>query len=503
MMRMGFSREITTILTCLAGLAAACGSLPETMPPDGTPDAGPDEPPPDAAPDAPPDAPLPAPATPGTLGAPFAFSALELKAGQAVRDDRAASVAVDRLTLEAWVRWDGDAGRQLVIYNGDVGRDGYGIAIEEGALRVVMGGVGDAVCATCVLPPGAWVHVAAVRDGGWSIYLNGARGALAGAQLAPRAPTAGFSLGAARSSSGERAAGLRGALDEVRVWEQARTAAQLAEQQRVAQFGDEAGLVAYYRLDEGRGSTVADSSPRRRVVALLADDSQQPPAWIVSDARLELGLARSSAEPGARGGMRAASIATAGTDELTLEAWVLWSGRTERETLLYNGDSSRSGYGLLLEGGRLRVLVGGVGYASCETCQLAFGVWTHVAVVRSRGSWLFYQAGELKRTVAGVVPSAPTGALWVGVSGTAGTEPFPGGLDELRIWTRERSVEELRAAARTSLRGDETGLGHYYRFDEAAGDRAADAAGALPLSTASAGDPRWRRSDVPLAQAAR
>lgn len=488
-----------------------CGAVPEETPaPDaGAPDGGPDAPP-DGGPDAPPtgEPPLPTPAVPGTLGGPFAFSALELKAGQAVRDEQVASVAVDRVTLEAWVRWDGDAGRQLLVYNGDAGGDaggdGYGLAVEDGALRVAMAGVGDVSCAACRLPVGAWVHVAAVRDGAWSLYLGGAAGAVANAQLAPRPPTAGFSLGAARASNGERFAGLRGALDEVRVWEQARTAAQLAEQQRVAQIGDEAQLVAYYRLDEGRGLTVADSSRRRRVAALTADAAQQLPAWIVSSARLELGLARNAVDPSGSGGLRAATVATTAVDDVTLEAWVQWSGRVELEALLYNGDSSRSGYGMFVEGGRLRALVGGVGFASCTSCQLTNGAWTHVAMVRSGGSWRFYLGGELKQTVTGVAPAAPTGSLWVGVSGSAGTEPLVGNLDEVRIWSKARSGDELRAAARVSLRGDEAGLVHYYRFDELNGEIAADAvaAGALPLSSAGR-DPRWRRSEAPLAQAVR
>jgi hypothetical protein len=116
---------------------------------------------------------------------------------------------------------------------------------------------------------------------------------------------------------------------------------------------------------------------------------------------------------------------------------------------------------------------------------------------------LFYVGGELKKTVAGVTPSAPAGALWVGVSGTGGTELYSGLLDELRVWGKARSADELRAAARVSLRGDEPGLLHYYRFDETQGAAAVDAAGALPLASPGGAQARWRRSDAPLVEAAR
>jgi hypothetical protein len=494
-----------TALACLLGLAAAgCGAVPEELPPDGgeqqpPPDGG-EQPPPDGTPATPP---LPAPAAPGTLGPLFAYSALALEPSQGVHAEDVASVAVDRLTLEAWVRWDGDAGRQLIVYSGDPGRNGFGLVVEGGALRVALGGVGDVICGGCRVPAGAWAHVAAVRDGSWSLSVNGAASAVSGAQLAPLAATAGLTMGAAQTSAGALLAGLRGSLDEVRLWEVARTPAQLMEQARITQLGDEAALVAYYRLDEGRGLTVADSSSRRRVAALIADAAQRMPAWIASDASIDLGLSRNALESVPAGGLRAALVATTAVDTVTLEAWVRASGRAQAEAVLYNGDSSRSGYGLLIEGGRLRVLVGGVGFATCDACALTASAWTHVAVVRDAGSWRFYQSGELKQTVPGVTPMMPSGGLWLGVSGSTGTEGLVGSVDEVRIWTRARSNDELRAAARVSLRGDEPGLAHYYRLDETGGATAADAAGALPLTTTSGADARWRRSAVPLAQAVR
>ena len=40
---------------------------------------------------------------------------------------------------------------------------------------------------------------------------------------------------------------------------------------------------------------------------------------------------------------------------------------------MYNGNSATSGYGIYLENGRVRILAGGVDWATCTTCALAQG----------------------------------------------------------------------------------------------------------------------------------
>jgi N-acetylneuraminic acid mutarotase len=51
-----------------------------------------------------------------------------------------------------------------------------------------------------------------------------------------------------------------GALDEIRMWGNARTQAQIAANKNLSLSGTEAGLVVYWRLDEGVGTVAGDSS---------------------------------------------------------------------------------------------------------------------------------------------------------------------------------------------------------------------------------------------------
>lgn len=52
-----------------------------------------------------------------------------------------------------------------------------------------------------------------------------------------------------------------GRIDEVRIWNIARTAQQINDDKNRSLSGNESGLVAYWRFDEGSGQTVFDSSP--------------------------------------------------------------------------------------------------------------------------------------------------------------------------------------------------------------------------------------------------
>src|SRR5690606_17058615 len=53
----------------------------------------------------------------------------------------------------------------------------------------------------------------------------------------------------------------RGGLDEVRIWNVVRTPTELQSGRTVELTGAEPGLVAYWRFNEGTGTTVADDAP--------------------------------------------------------------------------------------------------------------------------------------------------------------------------------------------------------------------------------------------------
>jgi len=71
-----------------------------------------------------------------------------------------------------------------------------------------------------------------------------------------------------------------GHIDELRIWNAAQSADDIRDNLNRKLIGDEPGLVAYYRMDEGTGQTMADSSPNTNAGTLLG------PAWTTSTAPL-------------------------------------------------------------------------------------------------------------------------------------------------------------------------------------------------------------------------
>lgn len=111
----------------------------------------------------------------------------------------------------------------------------------------------------------AWTHVAVVYDG-WtmSLYLNGEQDPnilTTGKSHDDSENTHEFRLGAGESENdtGPRCS-FDGAIDEVRVWNVARMADEIRENMRKPLGGDEPGLVAYWRLDEGQGQIFQDAT---------------------------------------------------------------------------------------------------------------------------------------------------------------------------------------------------------------------------------------------------
>jgi hypothetical protein len=176
-------------------------------------------------------------------------------------------------TLEAWVRFYGDPdafGYYTILEFGD----------DQPFLGVTGSGLGVAgvVSSANAFPVGTWQHVAYTYDGETSrLYLNGAEEASSTA--AP--PREGAALGIGYGI-GDTA--WPGSIDEVVVWDRARTAAEVAGDMdglSTEEVADPA-LLAYFRFDEGEGQTAANERPGGPAGTLgpTTDEEVNDPTWI-------------------------------------------------------------------------------------------------------------------------------------------------------------------------------------------------------------------------------
>jgi hypothetical protein len=183
-----------------------------------------------------------------------------------VPDDRTLDIT-SAITVEAWIRPDSISNgrtQDRILYKGG----NYDLSIATGRTGCAFGTTGDVkwrakiggssqrICGG-VLTPGVWHHVAGSYNGSqFVLYLDGAVVTSVPLSGAMKANNQALYLG--NQSSGTRA--FHGSLDEVRIWNRALSAAEIAANRNAELAGSETGLVAYYRFNEGTGQLLTDQT---------------------------------------------------------------------------------------------------------------------------------------------------------------------------------------------------------------------------------------------------
>ncbi len=217
------------------------------------------------------------------------FSAILTGAGRALIFDGSDEYAeVDRLgvntsfTLEAWIRSDvtGIGGATTGFYYGlpiftgagaDTGRPDFGASIigDRFMFGTCFGGaLGTlkSILSISVVKNFEWVHVAAVRDQQTiRVYVNGVlEGSLDTGYDNPLDDADTIHIGGFPAHHRY----FSGMMDEVRIWEVARTTNEIRTAMCRRLSGTEVGLVGYWRFDGTSGASAADSSPSGNHAAL-------------------------------------------------------------------------------------------------------------------------------------------------------------------------------------------------------------------------------------------
>lgn len=183
----------------------------------------------------------------------------------------APALGLDRFTVEAWVRRDGAGvpfstgvgGLSLVPIAGKGRGENDGSNVDcnytLGFSGDVLGadfedattGANHPVLGKTKIPIGEWHHVAATYDGTkWQLFVDGKLDGEATANATPRKDSIQhFGIGSALDSKGTPAGFLKGAIDEVRVWDRARTEVEIGSGV-YERLTTEPGLIARWALDQ-------------------------------------------------------------------------------------------------------------------------------------------------------------------------------------------------------------------------------------------------------------
>ena len=158
------------------------------------------------------------------------------------------------LTLETWIKFDQTHSDWVrLIGKGDNSNRTYGLWLgTDGKLLFQINGTptGLNFSSTTALQPGIWYHIAAVRNGSSAkILINGVEDATATTSVSPQTNTFPLTVG-----YGTIHTYLKGSLEDVRVWNIARSDSQIQQGMYNSIAANETGLVAYYDFNQGIAS---------------------------------------------------------------------------------------------------------------------------------------------------------------------------------------------------------------------------------------------------------
>ncbi|MGA1875297.1 MAG: LamG-like jellyroll fold domain-containing protein, partial [bacterium] len=161
-------------------------------------------------------------------------------------------------TVEAWVRPAADHETGIIVsnYRNNIGGH-YQLSLSEGKLVFFRRVAPWQVTGTTLLEKNTWYHLAGTYDGStMRIYVNGVE---EGSIISGSVPTYNFEVViGAEFGPGLAYNHFQGAIDEVRIWNLARTESEIRSALYSPLTGNESGLVAYYNFDQTSGTYLKD-----------------------------------------------------------------------------------------------------------------------------------------------------------------------------------------------------------------------------------------------------
>lgn len=467
-------------------------------------------------------------------------------------------------TIEAWFKDETPGGynhpRARILTKGDASVNGeipYFLSIETGG---IVAGVRTAGASRILryelisngVTANAWHHVAATLTASTrvlTIYLDGVQVAQATlTAVSTTGNTAPLSIG--RTPPGTDF--WRGKLDDIRVWNVARSALQIQGSYRTTLGGSPGGLGGNWRFDEGAGLSASDAAgtPQNATLAGGATWSSDvvfgpPPTsgpTATSTATRTVGptatLTRTPTPAGSTatptrtptpatgststpiptpgaGGMSLSLNGTsayaeaphdaevAGLGDWTIEAW--FKDETPggynhpRTRIITKGDTSTNGevpFFIDITSNTLwvgRIVGGSVQVLGADISGVSANAWHHVAATFHTSTLqltLYLDGVQLRQGTLNTASLGNSAPVSIGRNRGAPAYFWRGKLDDVRIWNVVRSVSEIQGSYRSELSTPPPGLVANWRFREGAGVTAADSAGA-PQHASLAGGAGW------------
>ncbi|MDO9068905.1 MAG: LamG domain-containing protein, partial [Deltaproteobacteria bacterium] len=397
------------------------------------------------------------------------------------------------LTVEAWIRPSGTSGEWSLImgkqynpagtnpwYSYRIFKSNYGSFPDTVSFTIapVTTGFEQGVQSTTVVQNDTWTHVAGVYDGAtMKIYINGTLENTVVQTGVLRESDLPMYIGKAPWTDYNN---FNGQMDELRVWNVARTQAQIQYAMNRSLAGNEAGLVAYWPFNDAAGSPTADDASQFDHVgtlyngaAIVADSTApictEPPANLVSwwnaenNADDSVGTSDGTLQNGATyaAGKVGQAFSFDGTNDYVemagSETGVFGANAFTVDFWMYANDNGNSAYLLgksSPDGGqgwdiRFRdnsiVVVGVNGWAEniISEASVTANAWHHIAISATDTDVKLYIDGIIKGTCSRNAISLTTNPFRIGYTTNYGGFVFNGLIDEVAIFSRALTAGEI------------------------------------------------------------
>lgn len=390
-----------------------------------------------------------------------------------------ATVAVSQLntfTIEAWVYWNGIG--NACIYSETV--QGNDLPMLSISPRAADGGGIELVLrdnsatglvlqpATAIITANRWVHVAIVRTSSTNIktYIDGVLKDNA-SFTTPAAWTPNkVNLGIRWRSSQDGPFG--GKIDEVRIWNTARTQAEIKANMFNKNFSNGAsGLVGYYRVNDGSGTTAVNSCTN---TSSIDGTLTNGPTWVSSPVQY---AANALSFDGTNDYVGIPDDNTLDiTTAITLEAWVYATKNSGIQNVMSkSSNSTNNGYIFpRTDDGWAHAVfylhVSG-GWQTLSAVYPSLNAWHHLAATYDGTTMKLYIDGTLAASKA-QTGTITTNANPLALGNQTGFSEFFGGSgDEFRVWNVARTQTQIQNSMNTELDpASQTGLVSYYTVNQ-------------------------------------
>ena len=442
-------------------------------------------------------------------------------------------------TMEAWVNYSGL--NSTIVDKGD-----YGFLWQLNANTNIIGSTNKMgfyqknphtwYYSDATVPQNTWTHVAITFNNGTiTFYINGVNAGTASSVTHPQ-DNLPMNIGRQQPTACQ-CNHFNGTMDELRIWNVARTQAQIQANMNFTVANNSTGLAAYYKFDEGTGSTTADATsngnngtfvnnptwqnlgtfqwlPGAVTTPSLSVNTQgtyttkltnaygclntlssirvstiEPIANITAESATTFCQDYSVTLSSNLNPNRALSFLKANSQYVTvphsssinlgttatMEAWVNYSGSAN--TIVDKGDYD------FLWALNANNNAGKMGFYQKNTNTWIYSgvavpqnTWTHVAITLSGGRLTFYINGIASGS-GSIAFLQDTGEMNIGRQQPSACKcnHFNGTMDELRIWNVARTQIEIQNNMYNSVSSNGAGLVAYYKFDEDSGTTILDA----------------------------